>query len=451
MHSRGSYPAYLGALLGDPEVAEALSAQAQLKAMIEVEAALAAVQAELGLIPTQAAAAISALARDADVTPEELAETTRRDGIPIPGLLARLREALPAEHAVYLHWGATSQDIIDSASCLTLCQMLDIFSKRLDSVTTQLAELADAHRGSVMAARTRGQQATPTTFGLKAAGWLAPLIRHAERLPRLRREALPLSFGGASGTQAAYGPNAAEIERRMAERLGLTLAVMPWHAQREGMIEAGCWLAAVAGSLGKMAGDILLLTQSEVGEVRLANAGGSSTMPNKANPTGAETIVALARHAATEVGGLQQTALHAQERDGAAWMLEWLSLPPLAEASGCALVHSQALLDNLRVDDRRMRLNIEASNGLLLAEAASFALAVHMPRPEAQCLVKQACQETLDSGVHLIDVLQRHSQAPVDWQRLRDPRAQVGASDCLIDQVLAALAQARGNNEGRRL
>lgn len=450
MHSRGRYPAYLGGLLGDPEIAETLSAEAQLRAMIRVEAALAAAQAELGVIPAEAAEVIAALTDKAAVRAEDLQEATARDGIPVPGLVARLRTILPAEHATYLHWGATSQDVVDSACSLTLRNTLAILARRLDEVMNCLADMADRHRRTVMAARTRGQQATPTTLGLKAAGWLMPLIGQRQRLHSLWQDALPLSFGGASGTQAAYGPQAAEIERLMAHRLGLAVTTMPWHAHRNGLVEVGCWLTAVSASLGKMAGDVILLAQSEVGELRLSDSGSSSTMPNKANPTRAEAIVALARFAANEIGALHLAALHGQERDGSMWMLEWLSLPALAEASGSTLLHSLALLNGLQIDEARMRHNVEASNGLLLAEAVTFALASHMPRPEAQCLVKQACQTTLESGVHLVDVLQRHSGAPVDWDSLRDPLAHVGASDRLIDQVLAALADLRGNDKGQQ-
>ncbi len=347
MHSRGPFPAYLNALFGDPEIAAALSPQAQLTAMIEVEAALAAAQADLGVIPLEASKAIIALTRECPLSPSDLSQATGRDGVPVPGLVAALRSVLGAEHAPHLHRGATSQDILDTATCLTLGAALDILEKRLKRAMAALADLAEAHRRTVMVARTRGQQATPTTFGLKAAGWLLPLLRLAERLHHLRKDALPLSFGGASGTLAAYGPKAREIERRMAERLGLAMAIMPWHAQRDGLIEVGCWLTALTAALGKIATDVALLAQSEVNEVRLADAGGSSTMPNKANPTRAETLAALARYATGLMTALQQAALSAQERDGAAWQLEWLSLPPLVEAAGCALAQGQWMLASL--------------------------------------------------------------------------------------------------------
>ncbi|MGP1255894.1 MAG: 3-carboxy-cis,cis-muconate cycloisomerase [Kiloniellales bacterium] len=438
MYSLSSSAAYLGDLFGDPETEAALSAEAQLRAMLQVEAALAAVQAELGIIPEPAAAAIAELARRDPIRPEALRAATARDGVVVPGLVAELRKTLPAEAAPYLHWGATSQDIVDTAACLTLRAALDGQEARLRSVMDRLAELANAHRTTIMAARTRGQQATPTTFGLKAAGWLMLLVRSAARLPALRRDALVVSLGGASGTQAALGAQAGEIERRLAARLDLAIAAMPWHVQRDPFLDIGGWMAGIAAALGKLATDVLLLTQSEVGELALAGAGGSSTMPNKANPTPAEAVVALARRTATEMSALHQSMLHEQERGGVAWQLEWMTLPGLAVASGAALRQTLTLLETLEVRTGRMHANVEASNGLLSAEAASFALAAHLPRPEAQEMVKQACAEVRESGRHLIDCLQCRCSAPVDWQSLRDPLTQTGRSDALIDRALAA-------------
>ena len=438
MYSLSSSAAYLGDLFGDPETEAALSAEAQLRAMLQVEAALATVQAELGIIPKPAAAAVAELAARDPIRPEALRAATARDGVVVPGLVAELRKALPAEVAPYLHWGATSQDIVDTAACLTLRAALDGQEARLRGIMDRLAELANAHRTTIMAARTRGQQATPTTFGLKAAGWLMPLVRSAARLPALRRDALVVSLGGASGTQAALGAQAGEIERRLAARLDLAIAAVPWHVQRDPFLDIAGWMAGIAAALGKLSTDVLLLTQSEVGELALAGAGGSSTMPNKANPTPAEAVVALARRTATEMSALHQSMLHEQERGGVAWQLEWMTLPGLAVASGAALRQTLTLLETLEVRTGRMHANVEASNGLLLAEAASFALAAHLPRPEAQEMVKQACAEVRESGRHLIDCLQCRCSAPVDWQSLRDPLTQTGRSDALIDRALAA-------------
>lgn len=429
---------YLSRLLGDPEIEATLSGEAMLRAMLEVEAALAEAQGEIGDVPGDAAAAIAKTTRGFRADPDDLAAATERDGVPVPALVARLREAVPEPHGQYVHWGATSQDILDTATVLTLDGALTICAERLDRIIDLLAGFADAHRQTVMAARTRGQQATPTSFGLKSATWMLPLLRWRERLPRVRAEVRVVSLGGASGTQAALGENARAVEIALARRLGLAVSPLPWHTTRDNLIEASGWLAGLAGSLGKMAGDIAELASSEIGELRIAGAGGSSTMPNKQNPNRAEAIVALAQQASDLIGPLHRSALHQQERGGVAWFTEWLILPPLAVATGAALRHSAALLDSLEVQTERMRANVEVSDGLLLAEAASFALAAHMPRSEAQTLVKEACAETLKDGTNLIDVLAARCDAPIDWAPLRDPAAQLGEANAMIDRALAA-------------
>ncbi|KGM30055.1 lyase family protein, partial [Inquilinus limosus] len=212
---------------------------------------------------------------------------------------------------------------------------------------------------------------------------------------------------------------------------------MPWHSQRDGIAEFAGWLALVTGTLGKMGRDLCLLAQTEVAEVRPGASGGSSTMPQKSNPVGPETLVALARFNAGLVGQIQQAMLHEHERDGSAWPVEWLALPQMAVAAGAALSHALAVAGSLAVDKARMAGQFEASHGLLLAEAASFALAAHMPRPEAQALVKEAAAKATATGRHLFELLAEMSEAPVDWRALRDPARHLGAADAFIDRVLA--------------
>jgi len=436
----GAYPAYLDGLFGDAEVADALAAEARLAAMIRVEAALAEAQAAAGVVPAGAAAAIARLADGPPPDPAGLADAASRDGVVVPGLVAALRDRLPAGHGAWLHHGATSQDVEDTALCLCLRDVLGLLAGRLDGVMDRLAGLADRHRATLTVAHTRGQQATPTTFGLKAAGWLAPLVRAAARLPGLECEALALSLGGAAGNRAALGPRVGEIEAAMAARLGLAVPPMPWHAQRDGVVAVGSWLAALTGLLGKIAGDVVLMTRTEAGELGLTGAGGSSTMPNKRNPARAETMLALARRSPGDVAALYGALVHGEERDGAAWQVEWTALPSLAVGAGAALRHAGALLDALEVDAAALRAPLERSGGLVLAEAASFALAAHMPRPEAQARVKDACRQALTSGAPLLDVLARSVDAPVDWAALGDYDRQTGDGGALIDRVLAARA-----------
>ena len=429
-----------GALFADPETAAGFSDAAQVRAMLEVEAALARVQGRLGVIPADAARRIAAAAAELSFDPAALGPGTASAGVPVPALVAALRDGLDCEAAHYLHWGATSQDIVDSGLVLRLRGVLDHLEARLTALIDQLAALAEAHRTSVMAARTRSQQATPTTFGLKAAGWLAPLLRHEERLVELRRRLLVVQFGGAAGTLAALGERGPEVAEALAAELGLAAPVLPWHSQRDTIAELAGWLSLVTGSLGKFGQDLVLLAQSEVGEVRLGPGGGSSTMPQKANPVAAETLVALARLNAGLLASVHQAMIQEQERGGAGWSLEWLTLPQMAVAAGAALRHAGRLADSLEVDGRRMVRNLDAGNGLVLAEAASFALAAHMPRTRAQDLVKAACAEAAASGRHLMDVLAARSDAPLDWQALKDPAGYLGAADAFIDRVLALAA-----------
>jgi 3-carboxy-cis,cis-muconate cycloisomerase len=428
----------LSGLFGDVEVASLFSAEAQIRAMLAVEAALSLAQGETGVIPEVAAARIAEVAETLAIDPAALAAGCARDGMPVPALVAGLREAVGGTAAQYVHWGATSQDIMDTALILSVRDALAILERRSLHLAGALADLADDHRQTVMAARTRSQNAAPTAFGLKAAGWLMPLVRHHQRLAELRPRALLLSFGGACGNLAALGEDALPVEAALAALLDLPIPPTPWHTQRDGLAEIAGWIATLTDSLGKMGADLILLAQSDVAEIRMAGGGGSSTLPNKNNPVRAEALVTLARFNATQIGGLHQAAQQEHERGGAGWQLEWLIVPPMVVAVAAALRQSVAIIDGLTVDAARMRANIEASNGLLLAEGASFALAAHMPLPEAQAMVKKACRKVADSGQNLMDVLAKGTDAPVDWAKLKDPANHLGSADALIDRALAA-------------
>ena len=430
-----------GGLFSEPEIAALFSDEAELRALLRVEAALARVQGRLDVIPAKAAKRISEVAETFAPDPTSLADGTAAAGIPIPALVAALRDAVGNEEAAsFVHWGATSQDVIDSALVLRLEAALDLLEARLKAVSVVLAGLADGHRATLMVGRTRSQQAVPITFGLKAANWLAPLLRARQRLNQLRPRVLLLSFGGAAGTLAALGTRGPDVAEALAAELGLGLPPLPWHAQRDGIAELAGWLSLVTGGLGKLGQDVLLLAQSEVGELREGGAegrGGSSTMPQKANPVSSEVLVTAARLNATLLSAIHQALPQEQERGGPGWQLEWLTLPQMVVMTGGALRQAQDLLENLEVDAERMRANLEASKGLVLAEAATFALAEHLPRPEAQALVKSACAEVRRNGRHLMEVLADSCEAPLDWVALSDPANALGAAEAFIDRVLA--------------
>lgn len=433
---------WAAAHLGDVETAALFSDEAEIAAMVRVEAALARVQGRLGIIPATAAEAISRALEQVSIEPGALAEGTAQSGIPVPALVSALRRVVGGEAGAaggddasqFIHWGATTQDIVDTGLVLRLRDLCDMLGARLEGVIAALAASARAHRDLPMAARTWGQPATPTTFGLRVAGWLAPLLRHRARLAGLRPRLLVVACGGASGTMAAMGARGPQVEAALAADLGLGVAPKPWHAERDGIAELGGWLSLVTGSLGKTGADLKLMAAA--GTARAGSAGGSSTMPQKQNPVGAEALIALARHNAAQLAALHGALVHAEERDAGAWTAEWLSLPPMAVATGAALRHARQLAETLSPDPAAMRSEIEATRGTILAEAAQFALAEHMPRPEAQALVKAAAND-LRPGETLTDALRRHTDAPVDWDAFADPTRHTGAASELVDRVLA--------------
>lgn len=426
--------ALLAAHLGDAETAALFSDAAEIAAMVRVEATLARVQGRLGVIPADAGEAIARALSAVTVAPAALAEGTAGSGVPVPALVAELRRAVGGGAAQYVHWGATTQDIVDTGLVLRLRDLADLLGKRLEAVTAALAAQARAHRDLPMAARTWGQPATPTTFGLRIAGWLAPLIRHRDRLAEMRPRLLAVSCGGASGTMAAIGEAGPAVEAALAAELGLAVPPKPWHAERDTIAELGGWFSLVTGSLGKMGADLKLMASA--GTARAGSAGGSSTMPQKANPVGAEALIALARQNAALVAALHGALVHAEERDAGAWSVEWLSLPPMAVAAGAALRQARVLAETLEPDPAAMLGEMEATRGTLLAEAAQFALAAHMPRPEAQALVKAAVAD-MRQGESLTDALRRHTDAAVDWDAFADPARHTGAAAELVDRTLA--------------
>ena len=426
-----------GKLLGDQAVSEQFADAAHLRALLDVEAALARAQGRLGIIPADAAAAIDKAARELTLDPAELAGPTYDAGLPMIALVSKLRETVGGEAAQYVHWGATSQDIMDTGLVLQCRTVLHDLSGRLDNVIGGLGTLARTHRDTLMVGRTRSQQATPITFGLKVANWLAPLLRHRERLTQLRTRVLVVQLGGGAGTMAAYGDKGPDLTAALADELDLGAPAAPWHAGRDGFTELASWFSLTTGSLGKIGQDLVLLSQSEVGEVGFGGGGGSSTMPQKQNPVLAETLVTLARHTAGLLGMSHNAMVHAHERDGAAWASEWLTLPQMAVDAGAALGHAVTILETMTINEARMRANLDASNGAVLAEAASFALSDHMPRAEAYALVKQAARKSAETGDHLIEVLKSESDAPVDWVAVADPQNWVGSAGAIVDCICA--------------
>jgi 3-carboxy-cis,cis-muconate cycloisomerase len=428
-------------LFSDAEISALLTDEAFVGALVEVEAALARAQARVGVIPAATAEQISRVkAADIDIT--VLTKETIRSGFPIIALVQQIRRQAGEEAGSYVHWGATTQDIMDSAAVLQMRAASELFKPAILNIIRRLSELAQRHRTTVMAGRTHGQQALPITFGLKVTSWIAPMLRHVERLDEILPRLLVVQFGGAAGTLAALGDKGLAVSEALADELKLAVPVMPWHAQRDSLVEFGSWLSLVTGSLGKMAQDVILLAQTEVGEVAESGEqgrGGSSTMPQKSNPITSELMLAAARTNASLLSALHHAQIQEHERATHAWQVEWLTLPQMMILTGGALKHAFDLAQNLQVDEAAMRVNMARANDVVLAEAVVFALAKAMPRAKAEEMVKKACGIAISEATPLIDVVKETVAVPdgtVDWQALADPANYLGQAEKIIDRVL---------------
>jgi 3-carboxy-cis,cis-muconate cycloisomerase len=426
-------------LFDDPELSALFTDEAFIRQMLAVEAALATVEGQLGVIPEAEAAQIALATSTLRVNIPEMQAGIEKAGVPVIELVRQLQAHVGEKVADYIHWGATTQDIVDTAVVLQARAALILLEERLNQLIDDLAQLADRHRHTLMSGRTHSQQALPLPFGLKVANWLAPLLRHRQRLAELKPRLLVIQFGGATGTLAALGDRGTTVQRALARELQLGVPAMPWHTQRDNLAECAGWLSLVSGSLAKMAQDVILLAQSEVGEVRESSdptRGGSSTMPQKANPIISETIIAAARTNASLLNNMHQAQIQEHERGTHGWQMEWITLPQMFALTGGALRKTIFLSHNLTVDKTKMKDNVAATQGLMMAEAISFALAESLGRRKAKKLVGEACQIAVAQNRHLLKVVQEMTTAPVDWQALQDESAYFGSSNAFIDQVL---------------
>jgi 3-carboxy-cis,cis-muconate cycloisomerase len=406
--------ALYGGLFNDPETARLFTDSAEVRAMLLVEGALARVQGALGLIPAEAAAYIDRASQEVQIDPAALATETAQNGVPVPALLAAFRKQAGAPEPMrYLHWGATSQDIMDTALALRLRPMLALWETRLTGLLSTLADLADIHADQPMAARTYGQFATPTSFGAVIAAWGWPLLDWKDQLVPLRDAVLKVSLSGAAGTLSAMGPQGPQVRADLATALGLNDPGHSWHSDRSAPGRLAAFAAGLAGGLGKLGEDVLALSQSGLSELR-QQGGGSSTMPQKQNPVAASALVALARHIIGLSGLIHQSALHRQQRDGAAWFGEWLALPQLCICTGRLLTLATDVTAALHPDPATMERLLQSDHGLIHAEALAFALAKLMPRPDAAAIVKTLCDEAQATGTALQTLVARDF-SDLDW------------------------------------
>ncbi|WP_184449901.1 3-carboxy-cis,cis-muconate cycloisomerase [Xanthomonas sp. 3498] len=440
-------------LFGDPIVDAAFDDRARLQAMLDMEAALARAQARCGVIPASAVAPIAAACDAARYDLPALAAATALAGNPAIPLVKALTAQVAAadeDAARWVHWGATSQDIIDSGAVLQLRTALDRVEAQLDALCAALAALAQRERDTGLPGRTLLQQAVPVTFGLKAAGWLDALQRSRRRLQALREDALVLQFGGAAGTLAALQSQGLAVAEALAAELRLPLPALPWHAARDRIGEIGAAFALLAGSLGKIGRDVALLMQSEVAEAfepAAAGKGGSSAMPHKRNPVGC--VVAIA--AATRAPGLLATLFAAlpqeHERAVGGWHAEWETLPELVRLSAGSLAQVRVLVEGLELDRARMAAHLDSHGGLLYAEAVAVTLAAHLGKAAAHALVESAVRRALATQQHLRAMLAEEPQVsavltPADLDALFASDSWRGMATVWIERVLAAQARA---------
>jgi 3-carboxy-cis,cis-muconate cycloisomerase len=436
-------------LFRSDEVEKALSDRACLQGMLDFEAGLARAEARAGVIPSSAAVAIAAKCEAELFDVAELARGAKLAGnvaIPLVKALTELVAQGDQDASRYVHWGATSQDAVDTGFVLQLRQALQSVGSDLDRLAAALAALATRHRSTMVVGRTWMQQALPTTFGMKVAGWLDAIDRHRGRLRETRLRALVLQFGGAVGTLAALGGRGAEVGKHLAEELALGLPQIPWHSHRDRLAEVATTLGLCVGTLGKIARDISLHSQTEVAEVfepAEKGRGRSSTMPHKRNPVASAVVLS----AAVRVPGLVSAMLTAMaqeyERGLGGWHAEWETLPEIVSLSAGALHHMAELVPKLEIDTERMRENLESTRGLIFAEAVTMALAEKMGKAAAHEVVEEACTKARREKRLLRDVVLRDERVKAhvsaeDVGRLFDARNYLGLAEAFVDQVLAA-------------
>ena len=426
---------------------EAVSGRAWLAAMLEAEGALALAEARVGLIPTPAAEAIVSCC-DADrFDAEEIGRAARAAGNPVPALVEALTEAVrevSEEAARHVHKGATSQDITDTAAMLVARGALDLILAEVDGIASASARLADHHRATVMPGRTLLQQALPVTFGLKAAGWLVSVLEARRRLTEVRTSGLAAQLGGAAGTLASLGDSGLSVLEEFAAELGLPEPVVPWHTDRTRVAGIGGALSTLAGVLEKISEDVILMAQTEVGEVAEPSGdgrGGSSTLPHKRNPVLSVAAVASARRVRGLAGTLYGAMAHEHERAAGAWHAEWEPLSDALALAGGAACAVREVMEGLEVRPDRMRENLGITDGLLLAESVTTVAAREIGRLEAHELVKAASHRTLRNGSTLREeILAEPALSAVlstkEIDAALDPEAYLGSAEAFVDRAL---------------
>ena len=436
------------AIFGDIFSAEAMrkvwSDENRTQKYLDIEAALARVQARLGIIPREAADEIGRHCTIDQIDMRKLKQQTERIGYPVLGVVSQLNALCRDKLGEYCHWGATTQDITDTATVLQMREALELIEADLRAISKALADLARRHRNTPMVARSNLQQAVPITFGFKMAELLSAIERHRERLEQLRPRVLMGEFGGAAGTLASIEKGAMETQQGLMAELGLAQPVIAWHTIRDTIAEVGCFLGLVGGTLGKLAMDVKLMMQTEVGEVYEpfhAGRGSSSTMPQKRNPISSVYITAQTAMVKQLTAALLEAIVEDHERATGPWEIEWIALPEIFMLSAGALAQTKFVLEGLQVNEKKMRDNLDITNGLIMSEAVMMGLGAKMGRNKAHDVVYDICREVVKTGKPLIDLLEKDDEIRKHADRktlekLTDPANYLGVAGEMVDRVL---------------
>ena len=411
----------------------------------DYEAALALEQAALGIIPEPAAREIASKARVENVDVEQIAEGIRRIKHPLVPALKALQALCVSEHGEYIHFGPTTQDVLDTATMLQIKDAHAVYLRDVKAIGRALYRLADTHKGTPMVGRSHGVQALPITFGHKCAIWLSEMQRNHERLRQLEPRMFVGGMVGAVGTQASYGPQAAELEQRLMRRLGLGVADISWQPARDRFAEYACALGLLGGTLGKIANEIVILEHNEIDELTepfTEGKLGSSTMPHKRNPSTCEAAVAVSRALRYNAAYMLECMIIEHERDGSAWRSEWKALPESCLMAGGLLAMMKTVIEGLGVNVEKMRANLDLLGGFLLSERVMFALSANVGKQTAHDLVYEASMQGLERGITfeaslMSDARVREALSEADLKAVLDPAGYVGRAPQIVEQVLA--------------
>jgi 3-carboxy-cis,cis-muconate cycloisomerase len=428
-----------------PEMRDVFSDDQRTAYYLEIEAALARVQGRLGIIPAEAAREIESKCRIENIDFARLKQQTERIGYPILGVVQQIVALCKDSLGEWCHWGATTQDITDTATVMQIRAALDLVEADMEKIAAALADLARRYRDTPMAGRSNLQQAVPITFGFKAASLLAAMQRHRERLAQLRPRVLVGEFAGAAGTLSSLGADGLKVQAALMKELELGEPEIAWHTVRDRIGEVGCFLALVTGTLGKVSTDVKLLMQTEVAEVFEPfheARGSSSTMPQKRNPISCLYIHATSALVRQNAAALLEAAVADHERSTGPWQIEWIALPEIFLLSSGALAQSRDLLAGLQVDAARMRANLDLTNGMIVSEAVMMGLGPHLGRQRAHDLVYDICRQVTATGEPLLDLLAKDKEISrhlnrAELEKLVDPANYLGLAGEMIDRVLA--------------